>query len=113
MSPGGKRCKKCTSGKRPDKKRSSCEPCPPRHYFSTDKLVCLACAAGKAPSEDPRVEGCVCAVGFYNSTRLSLRCIDDPFKGAAACTARLMHTCGRGGTGTGGQHCDVLQIRIF
>ena len=102
----GVKCAKCSGGKQPNKAMTACEPCPVNHYFSVAKLTCLACADGKAPSEDPRVPGCVCAVGFYNSTRLSLRCIDDSFQGAAACTARLVQTCGPSETGDGMGGCN-------
>ena len=113
-SQNGLKCVKCTGAKQPNKAKSACVPCPENHYFSITKLVCLACAASKAPSENPRVQGCVCAAGFYNSTRLRLRCIEDNFQGAAQCAAGLAKIkfvvgggcpCGAQYTGDGSGTC--------
>ena len=77
VSPKGVQCVKCSGAKQPNKAKTACMPCPAGHVFSAAKLVCLACPASKAPSEDPRVQGCVCAAGYFNSSTIRLRCIDD------------------------------------
>ena len=89
VSPKGVQCVKCSGAKQPNKAKTACMPCPAGHVFSAAKLVCLACPASKAPSEDPRVQGCVCAAGYYNSSTIRLRCIDDQFQGAAKCAAAV------------------------
>ena len=82
----GQQCKECEGRTVAREDGKGCVGCGAGEYYGVAEnggLVCTACT-GHGQEVNPEATGCVCTQAMYNASAISLTCVDDPYKGAAA-----------------------------